>query len=298
MSERNARAPRGALGKVVVVTSIVAAAALAAAVVTWFASGGLGGLRIGAAAGTAVDETKSLALQAVEQIEIRGVSEDIRILEGSGSAVEARLQGTVGVGDPAAIPHLAAEAGGTTAVFRVARERNVLVGPHWSNLVLEVRIPKSWKGRLEISTVSARVDLPDARLAGLSVQTVSGDVRLAGLEARDVTLHTTSGSIRAGLIQAASLEMSTVSGEIRAAVAAAGLRAHSTSGDVVVALPAGADFRLDARTVSGRVTCDFPIQVEGEGTSRARRALAGTVGAGRDSVSIDTVSGDIALRRE
>jgi len=298
MFERKTRAPRGALGRVVVVTSIVAAAALAAAVVTWFVSGGLRGLGVGAAAGSAVDESRSLALQGIEQIEIRGVSEDIRILEGSGSAVEARLQGTVGVGDPAAIPHLEAEVRGGTAVVRVGRERSVLVGPHWSNLVLEVRIPTSWKGRLAISTVSARVELPDVRLAGLSVQTVSGDVRLAGLEARDVTLHTTSGSIRAGHIQAASLEMTTVSGSVEASVSAASLRVHSTSGDVGVSLPAGADFRLDARSVSGRVTCGFPLAVSGNLVERARHALVGTAGAGRDSVSIDTVSGDIAIRRE
>ena len=64
-------------------------------------------------------------------------------------------------------------------------------------------------------------------------------------------------------------------------------------------MPANADFRLEARSASGRVTCALPLQLEeydGGGGGDVRQGLSGVVGRGGDRISIQTVSGDIRLQ--
>lgn len=278
MSAQNAQPGKGTLRRVVIITAIVAAGALAIAAMIGFAAGGLRTARFGGSAGTAFDESRSLPLGGVDLIEIRTVSEDIKILEETGDSIQVRLHGTVGTTDAAAIPHLFAERKGNTADIRVQRERAFTVGLNWNNLVLEVSIPKGYARKLSITTVSADVEVPDSRVAELS-------------------LATTSGTLRAGSIEAEQAELSSVSGDISVGKLTGSLRAHSTSGDISVGLPAEAGFRLDARSVSGRVTCGFPIQLSDGRGEGARHAVVGTVGSGQDSLAIDTVSGDIAVKR-
>jgi hypothetical protein len=278
MSAQNAQPGKGTLRRVVIITAIVAAGALVIAAIIGFAAGGLRTVRFGGSAGTAFEESKSLQLGGVDLIEIRTVSEDIKILEGTGESVQVRLHGTVGTADGAAIPHLSAERKGNTVDIRVERERTFTVGLSWNNLVLEVSIPKGYARRLSITAVSADIEVPDSRAAELS-------------------LATTSGTLRVGSIGAEQAELSSVSGDISVGKLTGSLRAHSTSGDISVSLPAEAGFRLDARSVSGRVSCGFPIQLSDGRVEGARHAMVGTVGSGRDALAIDTVSGDIAVKR-
>jgi lia operon protein LiaG len=297
MSAQNAQSQKGAIRRIVIITAIVAAGALAMAAIIGFAAGGLSLGRFGGTAGATLDEAQALALNGVKLVEIRTVSEDIRVREGSGDSIQVRLHGTIGSTDPRAVPHLSAQRQGNTADIRVDRERSVVVGLSWNHLVLEVSIPKGYAGKLSITTVSADIEAPDQQLTELSIETTSGDVRVAGVRGAAVAIRTTSGTLRAENIEAEQTQLSSVSGDISVGRLTGSLRARSTSGDVSIGLPADAGFRLDARSVSGRVTCAFPIQLS-EGTGeRARHGLVGEVGGGRDQLSIVTVSGDIALKR-
>lgn len=297
MSAQNAQSQKGALRRIVIITAIVAAGALAIAAIVGFAAGGLSFGRFGGTAGAALDETQALALAGVEAVEIRTVSEDIHVRESSGDSIQVRLHGTVGSTDARAVPHLSAQRQGNMADIRVDRERSVEVGLNWNHLVLEVSIPKGYPGRLSITTVSADIEVSDRLLTELSIETTSGDVRIAGVRGAAVSLRTTSGTLRAEYIEAEQTQLSSVSGDINVGRLTGSLRARSTSGEIAVGLPADAGFRLDARSVSGRVTCAFPIQLSDGSDERARHGLVGEVGSGRDQISIVTVSGDIALKR-
>ncbi len=81
--------------------------------------------------------------------------------------------------------------------------------------------------------------------------------------------------------------VSTVSGRVEMAHCASGsIRVESVSGSVSVGVPPGVALRVDADSVSGRVSSEIPIAEEEPPT--ARPSLA---------VTVATLSGDISLRR-
>jgi lia operon protein LiaG len=239
------------------------------------------------------------------------------VLEGGGDTVEAWFHGTVNSSNPDAIPRLVAERRGSAIDIRLERKRRWNLGWHWGTLALEVTVPKGYAGKVSAKGVSAKIELADHAFGGLSLSTVSGEVSLGTVRTSDFEMHTTSGRFRAAGVMAERSELSSISGEMEVKSLSGILRAHSvsgevslgfvstpafadvtsTSGEVSLRLPANAGFQLDARSTSGQVTCDFPIQISESQSGGGRHALAGTVGGGTNSIKVRTVSGTIRVQR-
>jgi len=250
---------KNTLTRIVIVTAVVAVVSLAIAGLIGFTAGGFDPRQAGRP-GLSVDQRKTLDLVGVELLSISSVGEEVRIVEGQSGSVEAWLHGTVSAEDRDAMPRLEAARNGTTAEITAERERRFGFGPLWSNLVLEVSVPKGYAGRLTAKTVSADIE--------------------AGALSGDTTVHTTSGDVRVSF-----------------SAMPARLEASSTSGTITLRLPADAGFTLDARSTSGDISCKFPITVSESQTGGGRHALHGVVQAGAGKVLAHTVSGDIRIER-
>jgi len=151
----------------------------------------------------------------------------------------------------------------------------------------------------------ARVDFTVRVPAGvrLSANTVSGDVEARALRG-PVTARSVSGDVH--VTTSGPVEASTVSGSVVATLGRTGgeeLQFRSVSGNVTLQVPAGIDADFDARTLSGSIESDFPLDRGREDDGRGRYRVAvghharGTLGRGGPSLSVHTVSGDVALRR-
>jgi hypothetical protein len=151
----------------------------------------------------------------------------------------------------------------------------------------------------------ARVDFTVRVPAGvrLSANTVSGDVEARSLRG-PVTARSVSGDVH--VTTSGQVEASTVSGSVVATLGRIGgedLQFRSVSGDVTLQVPAGIDADFDARTLSGSIESDFPLDRGREDDERGRYRVAvghharGTLGRGGPSLSVHTVSGDVSLRR-
>jgi hypothetical protein len=164
----------------------------------------------------------------------------------------------------------------------------------------------------------ARVDFTVRVPAGVRVSlgTVAGDVYATGLHS-PVRAASVSGNVRVssdGPVQATS-----VSGDIEATLgrtAGQSLRFSSVSGDVTLRVPASLDADFSARTLSGSIDSDFPLTI-GSGRDRRRgrddddddgygpgrihvrigQNASGRLGRGGPGLTVNTVSGDIALVR-
>ncbi|HSU16673.1 DUF4097 family beta strand repeat-containing protein [Longimicrobium sp.] len=149
-----------------------------------------------------------------------------------------------------------------------------------------------------------RVDFTVRVPAGvrLSANTVSGDVEARALRG-PVQARSVSGNVR--VATSGPVEASTVSGSVVATLGRTGgedLDFRSVSGDVTLQVPAGIDADFEARTLSGSIDSDFPLEL-GRGEERGRMRIAvgqhvhGTLGRGGPALRVHTVSGDVALRR-
>lgn len=129
----------------------------------------------------------------------------------------------------------------------------------------------------------------------LEAGTVNGDIRAMNLGG-DAELHTVNGGIdvsAAGLVEA-----HTVNGDIDVTIGRAdwtgNLEFQTVNGGISLTAPASLSTSIDAQTVNGSVESDFPITVQGR---MQRRHLRGTIGAGGRSLDLQTVNGEIELKK-
>jgi DUF4097 and DUF4098 domain-containing protein YvlB len=123
---------------------------------------------------------------------------------------------------------------------------------------------------VEVSCMSGDISLSDAS-GRVSLRTVSGDVEATNVRKvqpdDDLFAATTSGDITLEGVTHSRVRGSTVSGGVllTGALARGGsYDLRTTSGDVTLALPADASFRVNARVVaSGEIITDFPVKTSG-----------------------------------
>ncbi len=304
------------LTRVVLITAAITVGALGIAALIGLATSGFRWGQIGRG-GVTVDDTKTQALSGVDAISIDVVSDDVRIIEGTGDELVARLHGTAGARSEENLPKLTAERSGSTVVVGLSRHRIVGFGFYWSNLVLDISVPKGYAQKLSVKTVSGDINVADHGYAGLLVSTTSGDARVGAVTATAFHMRSTSGDLSADSVSSQQAEISSVSGDIRikaltgdatlhttsgtvnAAFTAVPGRvdASSTSGEVVLRFPANAQFQLNARSTSGDITCGFPVTITESANRGGRHALAGAVGTGSGQVAVRTTSGDIHIEK-
>lgn len=177
---------------------------------------------------------------------------------------------------------------------------------------------KKINGKAELSTVSGDLTAEDLGQE-VKLTTVSGDIRLVGA-GKNVEMTSVSGDIHAEL-SAERLSATSVSGDVKIDNKASLSRVsvESVSGDVGITSAFNDGVELDAETVSGDVvitaigSVNAKLKIEtgpgGDITNRLSDAkpnvsfissqeLNTTIGSGRGSIKVETVSGDIVLQKK
>lgn len=126
-------------------------------------------------------------------------------------------------------------------------------------------------------------------------RTVNGDVTAQSLNG-PAHLRTVNGS--ATLSTSAHGDAATVNGSVHATLGAADwngeLEFKTVNGSLTLDLPADVNAEVRAATVNGDISTDFPLTVSGRFSPRR---LQGTIGAGGRTLALETVNGNIKLRR-
>ena len=144
-------------------------------------------------------------------------------------------------------------------------------------------------------TVDFTVSVPSGvRFDG---STVNGGVEAMGLSAIEVSVSTVNGGI--DVSSTGSVEAQTVNGSITASTGASTwngtLDFQTVNGSITLTLPAGVGARVSAETVNGDIVSDFPLTIEaGEW---GPQSVNGTIGAGGGQLNLETVNGEIELRK-
>jgi len=129
----------------------------------------------------------------------------------------------------------------------------------------------------------------------LTARTVNGQVVARGLGA-EAELHSVNGNLTVETSSWASA--STVNGSITARMGRTDWQGESelstVNGGITVELPAGASMEVDASTVNGSMSTDFPLTIRGKW---GPRRMNGTIGQGGRSLSLSTVNGSMELKK-
>jgi len=307
------------LGKLVIITTIVAAVAIAGAGTIGLSVGIYsfkgGNLKKGKRGSTAIDKSKSFRLEGIVAINISTISADIIIRSSKREDIEVHFHGTVRTTHQDNIPQLVTEQGDSILHIYTERKRDFSIGYLESHLVLELNIPEVYQRRLTVKSVSGDLDLADHVFSILSLTTTSGDIDLNQVHTGPFMMKTTSGDLHADGLFSENSEFSSVSGdiEIHSYTGDVGVNTtsgditlgytefanrvdiNSTSGEVYLTLPGSAEFRLEARSTSGDISCKFPIQLSGADTGDSKHSISGDVGSASHLITVRTISGDIEI---
>jgi DUF4097 and DUF4098 domain-containing protein YvlB len=126
-------------------------------------------------------------------------------------------------------------------------------------------------------------------------RTVNGGIDANGLSA-DAEAETVNGGV--DLESTGTARAQTVNGGITARLGRADwsgtLKLETVNGGIEVTVPDGLNADVNASTVNGDISTDFPITVTGK---VGRRRLQGTVGSGGRLLEMKTVNGGIDLKK-
>lgn len=126
-------------------------------------------------------------------------------------------------------------------------------------------------------------------------RTVNGSVRAIDMTA-DVKATTVNGSVRVRTTGLA--EATTVNGSVTVRMGRANwaddLAFSTVNGAILLEMPEELNAEVEASTVNGSLSSDWPMTVRGRW---GPRRMNGKIGNGGRSLSLNTVNGDIELRR-
>jgi DUF4097 and DUF4098 domain-containing protein YvlB len=157
-------------------------------------------------------------------------------------------------------------------------------------------------GDVSVDADTGKVDVRDGR-GHVRVRTVGGPITLANLKDSFVEATSVGGQVVLTNVAGRNVSVNTTGGPIAFAGDFAGGGQYSLSthsGTIDVALPASASVDVTARTVTGSVENDFPLNPPAH-TSMALvqgKTLAGTSNAGASSVHLRTFSGRIRVKKQ
>lgn len=150
---------------------------------------------------------------------------------------------------------------------------------------------------------AASVEVHDSGNAHVHVRTISGPVSLANISNGHVEITSLSGDVQLNAVTGPRVSVNTAKGSIRYSGDFGGGGDYmlvNHTGNIEVTLPASASVDLSARSISGSVENDFPLQqkLHNSFVPSPGRSFAGTSNTGASSVQLRSFSGKIRVKKQ
>ncbi len=261
-----------------------------------------------------IDEEKTFTIDEVNNIKINTSSSDVNFILVDGNETTAKYYGEVHCFACNLKYKLTGDKMNNTVEFKT---RFTSFGIQlFSDVNLDIYIPRTYANKLNISTSSADVIIKDlsSTLSDLVIDTSSGDIELVNIEVENKTdLSTSSGDITLKSVSSdidfytssGDLDVSNLDGDFIGITSSGEIDLHSisenfyinirtSSGDVDVNVNNEASFDFTTSTSSGDIEVNFTYTVDG--TTNTEDYITGSVGeSSNNELIINTSSGDITI---
>ena len=226
--------------------------------------------------GGEVDQTETASLTGVGTVSVRSSSDNIQVHLGDEGEVRVHFHGTIRSSRRnISIPTLRMEETGNGVSFWLEHPRVVGAFFYNRNTVLDVYLPASYGGDLDLEASSGNIEVTGYSLRELkceassgtvvirdmeantvSANTSSGNIKVEGITGEAFTARATSGSIIGGDVDADKINLDTSSGDTRLSGVAGDIEANASSGRIGIEAVSGSG-RVDAEASSGDIVMSF-----------------------------------------
>lgn len=226
-----------------------------------------------------VDQTQSASLPGTGDgftVSVRSSSDNIQVHYGDEGEVRVHFHGTIrSTRKNTPVPTLRMEERSNGVSFWLDTARIVGALFYSRNTVIDVYLPASYAGDLDLDASSGNIRVEGYSLDELTCETSSGyvsmhhidadridartssgDIKAEGLSGGTFSAKATSGSITGGDIAVGKIDLDTSSGDMRLNGVAGDIVANATSGRVEIEEIAGAG-TVNAETSSGDIQMSF-----------------------------------------
>lgn len=260
-----------------------------------------------------VNDEKTASIAGINEITVEASSADINIIPEKRNDVKAHLYGNI---TATFETKLYINSSGGTMEISTDKQRGISFSVLGSSLKLDIFVPESYNNNLKVNTASGKINAVNKmNLKDVSFDLSSGNVSIKDLTCENLTAKCSSGAINGENIITKSSDVNITSGSINLTGFKGNLNGETTSGkiyieysdfdnnvdlkatsgNIEVKLPDYAQFKLQSKATSGRVSCKFPITVD---DSEKRNELNGVVGNGQNSVNVNTTSGNVVISKK
>jgi hypothetical protein len=227
------------------------------------------------------------------EVEVRNIAGTIEVVGGSASGVSVHSVKTAPFKSAAAGVHVDIHPEGGRLVVEEKHDPGFMMRA--GSVSFRIAIPRGVK-RVEARTVSGSVTVRDIEPGVDQVlSSVSGSVSTTA--AHNLDASTTSGNVQfvfSGANLSARSISGSVDGDIRSLDKGGAAHLSTISGSISVNAFAGLDATLSLRTLSGSVSCAFPVTI----TEQKRNKLEGKIGTGSASIEASSTSGSVTISKD
>jgi Putative adhesin len=158
-------------------------------------------------------------------------------------------------------------------------------------------------GDVNLSSSTGEIVIRNISKAHVHVRAIASSMSLSNISRGHVELSSAGGAVQLNNVTGPFVSVGTTSGNITYEGDCSGggeYRMSTHSGAIDVTLPPTASVDLTARSVSGNVVNDFPLQEKSHTTfvPKAGSSFAGTSNSGLSSVELQSFSGRIRVKKQ
>lgn len=251
----------------------------------------------------------NIEMKTAEEIYIDSKTAKITIIPEERQDVLVSLNGSITSFLPISQPELDANNDGKRITIKLNDNNKIISGIN--NIKLDVHIPKNYNKDMKINNITGSVNAADMTINILDIETVTGKIVLSNLIINKLTAFCTTGSIEANNVKTNETEAKFTTGQCKlndfsGNIEAKGttgsmdinykefnndIKAAVTTGSININIPKNSEFKLSAHTSTGKISCDFPININESSKSN----LIGQVGSVNNSIDLDVTTGSISI---
>lgn len=256
-----------------------------------------------------INKEKNIEMKTAEEIYIDSKTAKITVIPEERQDILVSLTGSITSFLPISEPKLDANNDGKRITITLNDNNRIIAGIN--NVKLDVHIPKNYNKNMKIKNITGSVNAADMTILNLDIEAVTGKVVLSNLSLNKLTASCTTGSIEADNLKTNETEVKLTTGQCKfndfsGNIDAKGttgsldirykefnndIKAAVTTGSINISLPKNSEFKLSAHTVTGKISCNFPININESSKSN----LKGQVGSSNNSIDLDVTTGSISI---